>query len=375
MNQVKKLITAIIPKSIIRRARFEYHRATTHRAIRKRLLERSKEPRLIYALTPPSELKNIGDHAQVVAILSWLEMHFAEYEVIEINKSEIAACISEIKKSKKPGDIIVLHSGGNLGDRGIWSEAGRRLIIDNLRDVPIFSLPQTIFFSDTVDGQRQRAITEDIYSRHPTLLIAARDYQSGKLAEELFPKAHVVAMPDFVLSLEPSRWCQRNTENQFAVEGNVGRGVLCCLRNDDESALTAADKDRIEQIIGSKTERYDTTLESPIQPEEREALLRDTLHYFMEFDAVITDRYHGLIFATICQRPTVVLRTVDHKLTSAFDWFRDLPYLRMADSIDDIPRLLSLAIESDRSCSIDWNQLYFAPLAERIRAILREKKA
>ncbi len=42
--------------------------------------------KIIYALTPPSQLSNVGDHAQVVAIRIWLQKHFPNLPVIEVDK-------------------------------------------------------------------------------------------------------------------------------------------------------------------------------------------------------------------------------------------------------------------------------------------------
>ena len=44
--------------------------------------------RIIYGITPPASLSNLGDQAQVVAIYDWLQRMFPEHEIVEVNKSE-----------------------------------------------------------------------------------------------------------------------------------------------------------------------------------------------------------------------------------------------------------------------------------------------
>lgn len=318
--------------------------------------------KIIYALIPPPTLPNLGDHAQVIAIRRWIGKHFPDRPVLEVDKNEVLYCNSELKSVVNPDDLFLLHSGGNLGDRGLWSERGRRQIIESFPENQIVSLPQTIYFSDTPEGQRQQSISQAIYSRHRKLTVIGRDEESGRLAAELFPTATTFAMPDFVLSLDPAQFVSPEV-NEEAAENKI----LLCLRNDNESNLTADDRQRLIAAISAPHELYDTTLENPIATNRQEELLAQTLTYFSSFAAVVTDRYHGLIFSVLCKRPTVVLPTVDHKLTSAFDWFKGIQGLRFAKNVGEVPALLEEVRSTELVQTIDWNREYFDPLAERVK--------
>ena len=166
--------------------------------VRRRLRHRRK---ILYAITPPPRLNNVGDHAQVIAIHIWLKKNFPRLPIIEMDKDQARYYLPALRWLIQPDDIVFLHSGGNLGDRGIWSESIRRLLISTFTRNQIVSLPQTIYFSDTSNGNKEREKTRRIYATHPNLTIIARDPQSGELATELFPKAQTFCMPDFVLSL------------------------------------------------------------------------------------------------------------------------------------------------------------------------------
>ena len=127
---------------------------------------------------------------------------------------------------------MFLHSGGNLGDRGIWSETARRTIIEALPDNRIVSLPQTIFFSDTPFGRYQKQVSQAVYARHGHLTVIGRDGVSGSLAKALFPRSQVTTMPDFVLSL------RKEDFNPAPRPENAGK-IMICLRLDSEFGVHA----------------------------------------------------------------------------------------------------------------------------------------
>lgn len=335
-NTIQQIVTA--PKWLADNLAFAYNqRHLKH------------QPKIIYSLTPPPYLKNIGDHAQVVAIRAWLDKHFPQLPVLEMDKDRGHYFLPALGWLVNPADIFFLHSGGNLGDRATWSEGMRREVIRNFPRNQIVSLPQTIFFSDTPKGQQEKAISRRIYHRHPNLTVIGRDPRSGELAAELFPQAKTFCMPDFVLSLPPRQASVRHDPPQ----------ILLCLRLDVESALTPEQRQAIGDRLPYECTYYDTTLEKAIAVEHREATLDATLNQFLAADVVVTDRYHGLIFTVLCQKPCVVLRTVDHKLTSAIHWFKDLPQVMFAQDLAEIPELVERCLQVSNHQTIDWSEIYF----------------
>lgn len=315
-----------------------------------------QQRKIIYALTPPPRLKNVGDHAQVIAIRAWLEKHFPELPVIEMNKDRGNYFLPALRWLVRSDDLVFLHSGGNLGDRGIWSERKRRQIIGNFPNNQVISLPQTIHFSDTPIGKKEQEETRRIYANHPNLTVIGRDLRSGELATELFSKAKTFCMPDFVLSLPPKDLGEKNNPPK----------VLLCLRLDDESALTPQQRKHIGESLTYEYSYYDTTIPESINLAKREAILEKTLNIFRAADIVVTDRYHGLIFTVLSQKPCVVLRTVDHKLTSAIDWFKDMPHIAFAQNLDEVPSLVERCLKVEDRKTPDWNSKYFDKIPELI---------
>lgn len=325
--------------------------------------------KIVYALTPPPYLKNVGDHAQVIAIRTWLDKHFPELPVIETNKDEGSYFLPALKWLIQPKDIFFLHSGGNLGDRGKWSESRRRLLISQFPKNKIVSLPQTIYFSDTSTGKIERENTRRIYANHPNLTVIGRDPKSGQLAAELFSKANTFSMPDFVLSLP-----QKKSYTQ-----NKSPKVLLCLRLDNESIISPEQREAIAKDIPYQCTYFDTTLDRPIEVNQRKTVLEQTLDLFLAADVIVTDRYHGLIFTVLCQKPCVVLRTIDHKLTSAMHWFKEIPSIVFANSLNDISSCIDFCLEINNQQTIDWNKKYFDRIPDLINLssnslIKKEKK-
>jgi pyruvyl transferase EpsI len=316
-----------------------------------------KEKRIIYAITPPPSLSNLGDQAQVVAIYHWLKRMFPEHEIIEVNKNEVIHCVRYFKRFINTSDLIVLHSGGNMGDRGLWSETSRRLMIENFSKNKILSLPQTINFRDTDTGRKQLSISKGIYNSHPNLTIVARDSQSYALANEYFSNCKTDKAPDFVLSY---------MADSFTSQKNNGK-VLFCLREDDESAINAVQRAKLLADCELEYDIFDTTIPQKITNVERKSKLDETLAMFSQYEYIVTDRFHGLIFAILCKKPTVVLKTVDHKLTSAFDWFEEIKFVQFANSIDDVPRVSLLVTDEKDRFVPDWNEKYFNTLADYLK--------
>lgn len=340
---IKKIILG--PWSIGKNLSFAY----THKHLK-------NQRKIIYALTPPPYLKNVGDHAQVIAIRAWLEKHFPELVVIEIDKNQGSYLLPALRWLVGPDDLFFLHSGGNLGDRGKWSESKRREIISTFPGNQIISLPQTIYFSDTTNGKKEQENTRRIYATHPNLTVIGRDPRSGELAAELFPKAKTFCMPDFVLSLPP---------RSSAIKNNPPK-ILICLRLDNESALTPEQRQQIGDSLPYECTYYDTTIPKAIKVDRREAVLDNTLSLFLAADVVVTDRYHGLIFTVLCQKPCVVLRTVDHKLTSAIHWFKDMPQIMFAQNIDEVPSLVERCLKIEDRKTPDWSGQYFDKIPELV---------
>jgi pyruvyl transferase EpsI len=182
------------------------------------------ERKIFYAGTPPPRLKNVGDHAQAIAIRTWLKKHFPDLRVVETDRDQTEYHLPALKWLVKPGDVFFLQSGGNMGDRHKRAERTRRSVISSFPGNQIVCLPQTISFRDTLSGVEELEKTRRIYASHPRLTVIARDPRSFDLARELFPGARTLCMPDFALLLPSTP----------GDTGNNPSRALLCLRSDGE---------------------------------------------------------------------------------------------------------------------------------------------
>lgn len=315
-----------------------------------RLFESRKKKKILYLLTPPPALRNIGDHAQVIAIRRWLHKHYGDLRVFEFDKVQSYRCLRFLKFFCLKGDVIFLHSGGNMGDRGMWSETIRRRIILSFPKNKIISLPQTIFFSGTEQGVREYQETCRSYSGHPDLTVIAREPFSKTLAKNMFPGCKILCFPDFALSLRglPS------------AEEVLSDKILLCLREDNESRLRQSDKERIISLLNKPFELKDITVTAgPISKCRQQTLVDETIRRFASYRLIVTDRLHGVIFSFLAKRPCIALASIDHKITSSMFWFEKIPWILYAGNIADLPILVNQLLHAKTHGGVDWNAQYF----------------
>lgn len=314
--------------------------------------------KIVYTITPPPNLRNIGDHAQVLGIQQWIRDNFQGYTLIEFDKNEIYKYFPVIKKIIAPDDLVFLHSGGNMGDNGLWSEYARRMIIAQLPNNKIISLPQTISFSASEKGERELRVSRELYNSHGDLTIIARDKISFSLARDYFYACHLLLCPDFVLYLDPSaETCEPRTK------------ALLCLRKDNESILKEEDFEKIKASCRDEDfayEEFDTTISQDIPKDKRRDLFHETVEYFTKFRLVITDRFHGLIFAYLSATPCIVLPTINHKMYGGIQWLQQLQSISFVSDLRNIPEIIREVLKEDASLRIDWRNIYFNPLKQKI---------
>mgnify|MGYP002520369981 CR=1 FL=1 len=97
-------------------------------------------------------------------------------------------------------------------------------------------------------------------------------------------------------------------------------------------------------------------------------VLIQKLVQFSRAKVLVTDRLHGMVFAAITGTPCIVLSNYNHKVKGTYEWIRYLPYIRYAESVDDVEKYLPeiLALEN---CEYDNKPLlpYFERIAEVVK--------
>lgn len=248
--------------------------------------------RALYFLTPGHG--NTGDSMQAYRIHKMLSIFFET--VLEFNVRETDKGLEQVLSD----DIIFLSSGGNLGDLWPAVETQRCNIIKACPNNMIVSFPQTIHFS----SKERAKISSNIYKAHTNLHTFARDPMSYNTAKELFNS--VQQLPDPVFTMLHNK-------------KNKRKGILCIFRNDKEDFIKNTKKQIIAHCSSIDTvDIKDTHIKMPMTEEK----LLGYLDMVSKYRLVVTDRFHGAIFAAITGTPCFAFPTINHKITEGHYWHK-----------------------------------------------------
>lgn len=273
--------------------------------------------RNIFVLTAPPH-SNLGDQAQAMCAEKMLGNKYSGRLFIYDEASVVRdyfELLYIIKRYLKPEDMVFLHSGYRLTNLYMESVYAVEMMMELLGDKKMVFLPQTIHFTDDVVMERlSHEIGENV-------TIMCRDSVSLKVAKEIFNKSKNVLCPDLVTSLIGKYHFKHERE-----------GILFCLRtsSDGESLLSddsardiAAGLREFEDVIFTDTtidEDWNRIAENRVYYVERE------IDRYSHFKILITNRFHGMVFALAANTPVIVLPTKDHKVTAGALWFNKVGY-------------------------------------------------
>jgi len=315
--------------------------------------------KILYLLTPPAVLRNLGDHAQVLGIYRWIDDYLPELPIVEFDKYQVQHHMRVVKRLAGEDDLIVIQSGGNMGNLTPWTEQLRRRIVRSFPQNRIVSLPTTVSFQNTDRGRRELRKSQKAYNSHPGLTLVTRDPESFQRALDHFPSPRVLCCPDFALYLHPADLPLQER-----------RGVLLCLREDHESRV---EDSRGEDIAGffaaqhsEEIYRYNTCIDRDIPRSARREEVMASLRLFASHRLVVTDRLHGLIFSVLARTPCVALPTTDHKVSSFMAWLEGVDYVCFAPDTEDMAEAgAEWMNQSSRSVDVSWHD-HFRELADEL---------
>ena len=282
---------------------------------------------------------NIGDNAIAIAEEELIKKFFPQYELCMMQEKYLDICVKKVRKIIKDQDIIMLHGGGNIGDTYERPEKGRREVIKTFPNNKIIIFPQTAYFSDTIEGQKQLEKSKEIYNNHKNLIIFAREEKSYEFMKKNFYNCKIYLTPDMVMTLNKSIDLDR-------------KGALLLFRTDKEKTLENESIEKIKEIVKTKFEKYtisDMNLGSGIVNiggKKREKILDNKFKQFQTSQIVITDRLHGMIFAAITETPCVVFGNFNHKIIESYKWLEKLEYIRFCDNMNKIEDIIEKVIKT-----------------------------
>ena len=321
-----------------------------------------KEKNKVFIFGTPEHF-NLGDHAICIMQKRFIQEVFKTYEVVEVTSYEFENVFEKLKSEITTKDIITIIGGGNMGNQYKKEENTRQTLIKTFKDNFIVSFPQSIFFCEN-DGNKEKDIEnfKKVYSSHDKLFIFARDKKSEEMLKELLPDGKIYLCPDVVFAMEKEKEFERD-------------GVLLATRSDLEGVLSSSEQNYILRKVKQrnlKINYYDTTNEW-YKPEEREVFVKDFVEKFSTAELIVTDRLHGMIFATITKTPCVVFGNYNHKIKYAFEWIKDLGYIQYIENISEFEDAVNKVLSSQREYDLNKMKNNFTPLLEVLNTIKNNK--
>lgn len=296
---------------------------------------------------------NIGDIAITAAQERFLAEHAGRPHVVVVPISRTRARLRSIQRQIGPGDLVATVGGGNMGVAYPDIEALRQLVIRSFPDHRVVCFPQTLDWDASRASDRAVRKLVEVYSEHRDLHVFARESVSHARLQDLFapyPGVRVGLVPDIVLSATAS--------DLGASTAETGGGLLLCMRDDQERAVTDAQRREIDASLAQldlPIEITDTHAGGAgLSDEQCRALLRDKVNQFGAARLVVTDRLHGMILSLVAGTPCLVLPNSNHKIRQTHeDWLRANPRVEVLspDRLDTVAEAIQRLLAADRPAS------------------------
>lgn len=297
-----------------------YTAAHSHDMSNKPVYQQAKK-NLLWIGPFPGRHRNVGDHAQTVAVKRFLKKYFSDYHVIRLDRNEVKKQkeqIVQLANSFNKNDIVFLHSSGDFGSQhydpnGCW-HLTRREIASRFSKSKVFNLPTTVMYSQ--DESAQKLLLEDkkIFSS-PNFSLFCREHVSHGYVKDVFT-SHTQFLPDFVFYLQRSAkpHAKRN-------------GAIVILRSDSEASFDEQARNELVKSLKTYFTKVDVSdilnADFPVVKSVEEKYVEHIQDVYEQYELVITDRMHGMILAVTTNTPCLALDSgIPHKI-NAYKAFLD----------------------------------------------------
>lgn len=274
---------------------------------------------------------NLGDQAIGVSELAFLKSNCEKFswELVYAFNNDFFKNLKWVKQNINGDDVIICHGGGNLGDQYYYYEELRQIIIHEFPNNRIVIFPQTYDFSKTKKGRRLEQITRKVYSRHSDLTIIAREKFSYEEMKKSFPQNRVILMPDIVFDYPIERLSLSKSNN---------KKIGFCLRSDKEKKVSDQEINLLKDFCiknGYQIKRTDTTVDS-IDLNNITNTVDEKIYEFSNYELVVADRLHGVIFSMLAGTPCIALENSNYKVKGLVEtWLSQYPNIRLLEDSAD----------------------------------------
>ncbi|WP_320018342.1 polysaccharide pyruvyl transferase family protein [Labilibaculum manganireducens] len=313
-----------------------------------------------------TEHSNLGDLAQYYCIQRWINSNYPDTPSYEFEATIIVdkrfRFLKQLENVLGDTDIIIFQSGYTTQDLGGVHDEMHRLVLDRFPNANVLMMPQTIFFKE----EKNRMRTAQSLNRGKHHLFLSRDRISYEQALIMFPDITNALFPDIVTTLI----------GYYSFD-NERDGVLICRRNDGEKYY---DEDKIIELkknLEKITNVYisDTTINDSYKKIRKnlKPYIESIIEEYSKYKVIITDRYHGTIFALAANTPVIVIQTNDHKVVTGLDWFKGVydEHAMFANSLEDALALAKKTLDANINFKLDpyYDDKYskeLKPLLEKV---------
>lgn len=278
-----------------------------------------------------TENNNLGDNGQLYCIQDWIKNNYPNRSLHISPSSPITFPLHFWLKKFEANfnyekDIIVFQSGYSTQDLGGDHPKMHELICEHLKNARILMMPQTIYFLH----QENKLRTARNHDGAKNMLFLARDRVSYEMAMEMFPHIRVMLFPDIVTTLIGKWQFQYKREKIF----------LCC-RDDEERFYSAEEIQELRERLSTLVPVDFGDTQSKMKGNQLRKVLGQTIKSEIQrlshYKVVITDRYHGTIYALCANTPVIIIKTKDHKVTTGAEWFKGVydKHVSVATDLND----------------------------------------
>lgn len=211
----------------------------------------------------------------------------------------------------------------------------RRFCIKCFPNNLIISMPTTATYRDNRRGRKELSESKKVFDSHKNLLLLAREKFTFEFMKNNF-STQCMLVPDIVFYLA-------NKIKALPAERCCN---MLCIRKEMESVFSVRGRNMLVRNILDRfpdTLIYDTEIKRTVDPDIRDLEVFSMLNQFSRSRVVITDRMHGMIFASITGTPCVVFKSFDKKIEGTYQWIKKLDHIKLVTmvSIDEINASIS----------------------------------
>ena len=279
----------------------------------------------------------------------------AYFDQLDVSVDYVCATHTYHRESlaaRVPSGPLVLHGGGNFGDRYPAYQTFRERVIAEHPGRPIVQMPQTIEFR--TDEALERA--QRVYAAHPDLTLLMRDRDGYRAAAALFPENNVVFCPDAALGADLPAGAAAPTAEVVLLKRADGES----LRSAAEIAHLFPDAHAVDwhigllpnlkwwsstyavlalnKVPGVRTAAYPITTRSFRLVED--LVIGGAVDILSTGRVVVTDRLHAAVFGILLGKPVVMVDNANKKLSRIHrDYLHRLPDVHLVDDFEEAARV------------------------------------